>query len=264
MSDPSDLNAIYYGPVCSATWENDVGARPATEDAVRCLYDLAAGRSVLELGIGTGRLALPLYQLGLHVEGIDSSPWMVEGLRQKPGGPEIPVAIGDLTTIRLSTTFGLVFLASMTMFGLSTQDEQVLCFENAAAHLEPGGLFVVEVSSTHGIWAENGRCYLAGATGRFGPGGHDNGSLLLKRFQPEVQETRGCYVTIEHEQLPRLRPGGGRYACPGELDLMARLAGMRQIYRWSGWTRRRFREELPTYVTVYERPNDLAADPSSR
>src|ERR687884_1994139 len=137
----------YFGERVAARYDElDAGAVPSVVDPiVDFLVDAAGGGAALELGIGTGRIALPLARRGVRVHGIDLSEAMVARLRAKPGGAEIPVAIGDFATTRVEGTFSLVYLVYNTIENLTTQDAQVACFENAAAHLEPGGCFLVEV-----------------------------------------------------------------------------------------------------------------------
>jgi SAM-dependent methyltransferase len=208
------------------------------------LVELAGEGAALELGIGTGRIALPLAARGVRVHGIDLSPDMVAQLRAKPGGGEIPVTIGDFSTSRVGETFSLVYLVFNTINNLTTQDEQVACFENAGAHLEPGGCFVVEV-----------------------------GVPKLRRLPPGQSfvpfDVREDYVGIdEYDVLNQglishhLWPEDGgwqrrsipfRYVWPAELDLMARIAGMQLRERWSGWRREPFTAESRRHISVWEK-----------
>jgi len=220
---------------------------PAVIDpTVDFLADLAGDGAALEFGIGTGRVALPLSQRGVPVHGIDLSPAMVEQLQRKPGSEAIGVTVGDFATTRVDGTFRLVYLVFNTIMNLTTQDEQVECFRNAAAHLEPGGRFVIEV-----------------------------GVPDLRRLPPgenaRVFATARSYVGFdEYTDLPAqilyshhwVLGGGGRaevfsapfrYVWPSELDLMARLAGMTLQERCSGWAREPFTGESTTHVSVWER-----------
>jgi SAM-dependent methyltransferase len=262
MTDPttsaqdgtSELNAVYYGREQSRDWDRDLGERSSTAPAVNRLYELSAGRSVLEFGIGTGRLALPLRARGLRVAGIEYSSWMAAELAAKPLGDEIPVVIGDFTSARFEERFGLVYLASFTLFALSTVEEQLACFANAARHLQKDGLFVVELPSTgSGIYV-NGRAPMSSGHGWYERGGTGrNVWLLLRQVDRTARTTRQCYVDLRDGQLPGLRPSDGRYASPDEVDLMARAAGLEPVGRWSGWSGIPFRPEVLTYHAAYRR-----------
>jgi SAM-dependent methyltransferase len=240
------LNAVSYGPEWAARWDDEFGDLPDTQDAVTCLADLAAGRPVLELGVGTGRLALPLVEKGLTVRGVDNSPWMIEQLNAKPRGKEIEAVEGDFATVTVDGEFGLVFISRYALFALTSQDEQVRCFENAAAHLVPGGVFAIEVMSPASSALENGRCWTSGVT-------PDSLTLFVSGANPVTQQMRMCHFTITGDGDVRLRPAASRYAWPAELDLMARIAGMRLRDRWAGWDRAPFTAESRQHVSVYEK-----------
>jgi SAM-dependent methyltransferase len=209
------------------------------------LVDLARDGAALELGIGTGRIALPLRQRGVRVHGIDLSPDMVAQLRAKPGGERIEVVIGDFSTTTVGGTFSVAYLVANTIMNLTTQDAQVACFENVAAHLEPGGCFVVEV--------------LVQGLQRLPPG---------ERFQPfdvspthlgfdEIDVVRQGLIShhywIEEGKVELVSPPF-RYIWPSELDLMARLAGMTLRERWGGWKREPFTSESEKHVSVWQKP----------
>jgi SAM-dependent methyltransferase len=211
---------------------------------VAFLADLATDGAVLELGIGTGRVALPLAERGVPVHGIDLSEAMVARLRAKPGGERIGVTIGDFASAMVEATFRVAYLVANTIMNLTTQDEQVACFQNAAAHLEPGGCFVIEV--------------LVPGLRRLPPG---------ERYQPfdvspthlgfdEYDVARQGVVShlywIDAGTIEVLSPPF-RYVWPSELDLMARLAGMSLRERWSSWTREPFTSESTKHVSVWER-----------
>jgi SAM-dependent methyltransferase len=203
---------------------------PAVVDpAVDLLTELAGHGAALELGIGTGRIALPLAQRGIRVHGIELSSAMLARLRAKPGAELIDVTIGDFATTRVAGTFSLVYLVFNTINNLTTQDEQVACFENAAAHLEAGGTFLVEV----GVPAlqqlppgETFHTFQISET-HVGIDEYDiaNQGLVSHHF-------RAVGGAFEKRSIPF------RYVWPSELDLMARLAGMNLRERWSGWTTR--------------------------
>jgi SAM-dependent methyltransferase len=218
---------------------------PAVVDPiVDFLAGLAGGGAALELGIGTGRIALPLTQRGVRVHGIDLSEAMVARLRAKPGGEDIGVTIGDFATTRVDGTFSVVYLVFNTINNLTTQDKQVACFQNVAAHLEPGGCFVIEV----GVPAlqrlppgETVRAFNVSAT-RLGFDEFDVVSQGLISHHYRVVDGK-----LEVLSMPF------RYVWPSELDLMARLAGMTLRERWGGWKREPFTSESTKHVSVWEK-----------
>ena len=207
-------------------------------DVVGVLVDLARGGAALELAIGTGRLALPLAQRGLPVSGIELSPDMVAQLRRKPGGPEIPVALGDMSTTRVDGRFTLVYLVRNTILNLTTQDAQIACFANAAAHLEPGGCFVVEsvVPNTRPLEVFD----------------LSDTHVGVDEYDADTQRLVSHHFTLRDGCWQRLSVPF-RAVSPAELDLMARMAGMRLRERWGDWTREPFTAESPKHVSVWER-----------
>lgn len=211
---------------------------------VDLLADLCGDGAALELGIGTGRIALPLSDRGVPVHGIDLAPAMVEQLRAKPGAEAIEVTIGDFATTRLDATFRLVYLVFSTIMNLTSQDEQVECFCNAAAHLEPGGHFLVEVGVPDLQRLPPGetvRVFDATAD-HLGFDEFDVRSQRLVSHHHYVFDDR-----VEHHSVPF------RYVWPSELDLMARIAGMRLRNRWSGWAREPFTSESMSHVSVWRK-----------
>ena len=220
-------------------------AREAVEPAVDFLAALAGDGRALELGIGTGRIALPLAGRGVEVHGIDVSQAMVARLREKPGGEEIPVAIGDFATTRVDGAFSLAYLVFNTINNLTTQDEQVACFRNVAAHLEPGGCFVIEVGVPELRRLPPGETMhvFDASEGHWGIDEYDlvNQGLVSHHFSL-------VDGAIERVSMPF------RYVWPSELDLMAELAGMRLRERWSGWKREPFTGESRKHVSVWETP----------
>jgi SAM-dependent methyltransferase len=214
------------------------------EPVVDFLADLAGDGAALELGIGTGRIALPLAHRGVPVHGIDLSEAMVARLRAKPGAERIGVTMGDFATTTVEGTFSLAYLVFNTINNLTTQDEQVACFQNVAAHLEPGGCFVIEVGVP--------------ALQRLPPG------ETVRPF--DVSPTHlgfDEYDVVSQGLISHhysLVDGGlevvampFRYVWPSELDLMARLAGMRLRERWGGWKREPFTSESTKHVSVWEK-----------
>src|SRR5436190_9960074 len=221
---------------------------PAVVDpVVDFLAGLAGDGAALELGIGTGRIALPLAARGVRVHGIDLSEAMVARLRTKPGGEGLSVTIGDFATTRVDGTFALAFVVFNTIMNLTTQDAQVACFENVAAHLEPGGCFVVEVVVPQLQRLPAGQTiypFSFESPTRFGLDEYDVANQgLISHHYAERDGTFG----------PRSIPF--RYVWPSELDLMARLGGMRGRERWSGWRRERFTSDSEKLVGVWEKPS---------
>jgi len=216
----------------------------AVDPVVHFLADLAGGGSALELGIGTGRIALPLSRQGVRVHGIDLSPAMVARLRAKPGADDIDVTIGDFATTRVGRTFRLAYLLFNTIMNLTTQEAQVDCFRNVAEHLGPGGCFVVEVGVPDLRRLPPGetvRAFDVSPT-RLGFDQYDIAAQGLISHHYSVTDGR-----LEVSSVPF------RYVWPSELDLMARLAGMTLRERWSGWTREPFTSDSRSHVSVWEK-----------
>ncbi|MEU9828941.1 class I SAM-dependent DNA methyltransferase [Micromonospora chersina] len=215
--------------------------------AVDTLAELADGGPVCEFGIGTGRLALPLAERGLTVAGVEGSPDMVAGLRAKPGGQRIEVAVGDFADTRVPGEFALVLLAFNTVFALPDQAAQVACFRNAAAHLRPGGRFVIEA------WVPDPAAFRNGRALRPVRVTEDDVLLEAAVLHPAEQRMTTTKVRLTATGV-QLLPANHRYAWPAELDLMAELAGLRREHRWADWSRRPFGDTSSDHVTVYRRP----------
>jgi SAM-dependent methyltransferase len=198
-----------------------------------------AGGGALELAIGTGRIALPLAQRGVRVAGVDLSADMVAQLRKKPGGAEIPVAIGDYSATRVDGTFSLVYIVFNSINNQTTQEGQVATFENAAAHLGAGGCFVVEVGVPN---TEPLTVFDVSDT-----------HVGVDEFDADTQHSVSHHFTLVDGRWERLSMPF-RSVYPAELDLMARLAGMRLRERWSGWQREPFTAESKKHVSVWEKP----------
>jgi hypothetical protein len=209
------------------------------------LAGLAGDRPALELAIGTGRVALPLSERGVPVSGIDLSQAMVDQLRAKPGSERIDVTIGDIATTRVPGECGLVYLVFNTIMNLLTQDEQVACFLNAAAHLGPGGCFVVEVQMPILQRLPPGEVYRTFH--------HDERHLGFDEYDVVTQRTYSHHYNFDGDRYWR-NSVPFRYVWPAELDLMARLAGMTLRERWGGWDRRPFTAESTDHVSVWEMP----------
>ena len=212
---------------------------------VSFLADLARDGAALEFGIGTGRVALPLAQRGVRVHGIDLSEAMVARMRAKPGAEEIGVTVGDFATTTVDATFQLVYLVANTIMNLTTQDEQVGCFANAARHVEPGGCFVIEVL-VPGL-----QRLPPGET--FQPFDVSATHVGVDEYDVATQGVVSHHYWITDGSVEVLSPPF-RYVWPSELDLMARLAGITLRERWDGWTREPFTSASTQHVSVWEKP----------
>jgi SAM-dependent methyltransferase len=215
------------------------------DPVVDFLAELAGGGHALELGIGTGRIALPLARRGVSVHGIELSKAMAARLRAKPGGEAIGVTIGDFATSTVEGTFSLAYLVFNTIGNLTTQEAQVACFQNVAAHLEPGGCFVIEVGIPELRRLPPGetmRVFDASPT-HWGIDEYDVANQGLTSHHFELVDGR-----MELHSLPF------RYVWPAELDLMAQLGGMRLRERWSGWKREPFTSDSRKHISVWEKP----------
>jgi cyclopropane fatty-acyl-phospholipid synthase-like methyltransferase len=215
--------------------------------AVAFLEQLAGGGPALELAIGTGRVALPLAERGVRVDGIDFSPPMVAKLRAKPGGDQIAVTMGNFADVPVSGTYRLIFLVFNTLFNLLTQDEQVRCFENVATHLTDDGSFVVEAFVPTYYTGLRGNQYVDAQALEV-----DRVIFDVGRLDPVKQLYYESHVVLTREGV-RLFPIVCRYAWPSELDLMARIAGLRLKERYGGWNREPFTSTSSMHVSVYGR-----------
>jgi SAM-dependent methyltransferase len=216
----------------------------AVEPVVDFLAGLADGGAALELGIGTGRIALPLSRRGIRVHGIDLSEAMAARLRAKPGSEEIGVTIGDFATATVDGTFSLAYLVFNTINNLTTQEEQVACFQNVAAHLEPGGCFVIEVGIPQLQRLPPGET--------FRPFDVSPTHLGFDEYDVASQGlVSHHYSLVEGAWVATSTPF--RYVWPAELDLMARIAGMTLRERWAGWKHEPYTSESRQHVSVWER-----------
>ncbi len=218
----------------------------SNSEAVDFLAELAAGGRVLELAIGTGRIALPLAATGLEVHGIDASEPMVAKLRDKPGGGALPVTIGDMADVGVDGAFDLVYLVFNTIFNLATQEDQVRCFRNVADHLTDRGMFVIET------YVPDNSGFVDGQGVRTVD--IDEGSTTLEAsiHDPLTQTVDYQYIVLGQDGIRQYRVPM-RYAWPSELDLMARLAGLELRERFSDWDRSPFTAESTSHVSVYAR-----------
>jgi SAM-dependent methyltransferase len=226
-----------------AKWA-DTFAPEVVDPAVNFLADLIGTGAALELGIGTGRLALPLTRRGVRVHGIELSRAMVSQLQAKPGADEIDVTIGDFATTKVDLAFTLAYLVRNTIMNLTTQDDQVECFRNVAAHLEPGGCFVIEV--------------LVPALQRLPPGETIQAFSVTPTHIGFDEIDVATQTNVSHHYWVadgRIETFAApfRYVWPSELDLMARLAGMTLRERWSSWDRAPFTSDSREHISVWEK-----------
>ena len=242
---PRDFDPAEYGTHIADAYD-DVYADLSPDAAVSCLAALAGGGAVLELGIGTGRIALPLAATGLEVEGIDGSPEMVAELRRKPGGERLRVEVGDFTSTRMGRRYALVALPFNTINALPSQEAQVQTFANAAAHLDPAGAFVVE------NWVPDPGAFRRRQAVRLHEVGDRQVLIDVAEIHPAEQRMTTTRLALTGAGV-RLLPANHRYVWPAELDLMARLAGLHLEARWEDWTRRPFTDDSTTYVAVYRK-----------
>jgi SAM-dependent methyltransferase len=240
---------IYFDERIAAGYDEasaDVFDPAVLDPAVDFLADAAAEGAALELGIGTGRIALPLSQRGVPVHGIDLSTAMVEQMRAKPGADDIGVTIGDFATTRVDGTFRLAYLVYNTIMNLTTQDKQVECFRNVAAHLEAGGCFVIEVVVPDLRRLPPGETVRAFAVSPTHLGFEEYTDMTAAQI---------CYshhYWVVGDKL-EIFSAPYRYVWPFELDLMAQIAGMTLRERWSGWTRQSFTSESTSHVSVWQK-----------
>jgi SAM-dependent methyltransferase len=235
----------FYGDRWAEVYDERFGSRDA-DAAVEFLAALAGGGPVLELAVGTGRVALPLMARGIGVEGVDASAEMVQRLRAKPGGDSVPVTIGDMADVPVRGPFTLVYLVFNTLFGLLTQERQAACFRNVARVLGPGGAFVIE-------------CFVPDLT-RFDRGQRvqaldvteDAVTFDLSRHDPVQQRVTAQTVTLDADGI-RMRPLAIRYSWPSELDLMAAQASLQLAERYSSWDRHPFDAASGSHISVYRR-----------
>jgi len=238
----------YFGQKIAAGYD-EASARMfepgAVDPAVDLLAELAGDGRALELAVGTGRLALPLSGRGVPVHGIDMSRAMVAQLRAKPGSEAIDVTIGDFSTTRVDGTFSVAYLVFNTIMNLTTQDAQVACFRNVAAHLEPGGCFVIETGVPDLRRLPPGQNVL--------PFHVSSTSWAFDVYEFATQAMSSNYVDVvdgrgEYRSIPF------RFVWPAELDLMARLAGLTLRERWESWTREPFTDDSHKHVSIWEKP----------
>jgi SAM-dependent methyltransferase len=236
----------YFGERVAARYDDvswsmfDPALLAATADF---LAEMAGDGAALEFAIGTGRIAVPLAERGVRVAGIDNSEAMLNRLREKTA--EIEAIEGDMASTRIDGDFSLVYLVFNTIFNLTTQDGQVACFENAAAHLQPGGRFVIEARVPELQRLPLGQTVL--------PWRADPQGMSYYVYDVVTQRLSGQHYYFHDDGKVEASPTEMRYAWPAELDLMARLAGMRLEHRWAGWDKEPFTALSPSHVSVYEK-----------
>lgn len=234
-----------YGEIWASIYDERWTDVFPVESTIARLKELAGAGPALELAIGTGRIAVPLKEAGVEVHGIDISEAMVAKLRAKPGGDSIPVTMGDFADVGVDGTYPLIFLVFNTLFALTSQEDQIRCFANVAKHLEPGGAFVIECfvpdlarfDRHQRVQAMSVRVESAG--------------LEISRHDPVSQQIDSQFVVVKPDGN-ELYPVHIRYAFPSEIDLMARLAGLRLRSRHAGWDSEPFTSESHAHVSVYE------------
>jgi SAM-dependent methyltransferase len=241
-----------YEPVMSfdeaaAEVYDDVSQRGDEMETVAFLEQLARGGPALELAIGTGRIALPLSAQGIRVNGIDFSSAMVAKLRAKPGGARIAITMGNFADVAVKGTYRLIYLVFNTLFNLLSQDEQVRCFENVADHLTDDGCFVVETFVPAFLHRLRDNQYVDAEAIRV-----NEVRLDVLRHDTAKQMIEESHVSLSSTGI-RLNPVVQRYAWPSELDLMARIAGLRLKQRWASWSREQFKSTSSNCVSVYGR-----------
>ena len=235
--------ASSFGPDVAARYDDQ--PRGDEEAAATFLSALAQGRRALEFAIGTGRIALPLAARDIQVDGIELSPHMVERLRAKPGGDQVNITVGDMSVATTGHQYGLVYLVFNTIFNLLTADDQIRCFENAARHLTADGHFVVETAVPH--------AWIASGTSDYVHAEHvDTKTVVLDvaRYDPVTQLLEENHICLTANGIT-MQPIVCRLITPGEMDLMARIAGMRLVDRFANWQRTAFDARSSAHVSVY-------------
>ena len=234
-----------------ASWDTDVASRYDKHirgdevEASIFLSDYAAGGNALEFAIGTGRIAIPLMKKGVQVDGIESSPQMVERLHAKPTGQEISATIGDMSVASTGRHYKLVYLVYNTIFNLLTAEDQIRCFENAASHLTSDGHFIVETALPH-AWIAAGKSDYVHAE----QVGATDVVFDVARYDPVTQLLEENHVRLSEKGIT-MNPIVGRLITPGEMDLMARIAGLRLVDRFANWKRTVFDANSTLHISVY-------------
>ncbi len=240
----------YFGEGVAERYDEgaaDLSTPEVVGPVVEFLADLAGAGRALEFGIGTGRIGLPLHERGVPVDGIDLSPAMLRQLRAKPGADSIHAVEGDFASAKMDSTYSLVYLVFNTINNLTTQDGQIACFQNASDHLEPGGHFVIEVGVPKL---------------RMLPPGQNLHTFHLSEdrwgideYHFACQEFTSHHFAVRGGELRRMSVPF-RYVFPEELDLMAKMAGMKRVGRWAGWQHEPFTDDSSMHVSVWQKRRD--------
>jgi SAM-dependent methyltransferase len=242
------MGSITWGPDIARVYDETYAAqfdRAVLDPVVEVLADLAQGGPAVEFAVGTGRVALPLAERGLSVHGIELSPHMAERLRAKPGADAVAVTIGDMTTTRVPGSFSLVYLVANTIMNVTTQDEQVAVFANAAAHLEPGGCFVVEVlvpQLQHVPPGDTARVFRL-----------DADHVGIETFDDLAGQIAWSHHWMQVRGRLVRHSAPYRYVWPSELELMGLIAGFRLKDRWASWQREPFTSDSISQIAVFEK-----------
>jgi hypothetical protein len=239
-----DYDAATYGERVAGVYDEITEGRFDVAATVDLLAELVGDGRALELAIGTGRLALPLAGRGVPVDGIDVSVAMIARLQAKPGGDAIQVTMGNFADVGVEARYRLIFLAFNTFFALLSQDEQIRCFTNVAKHLDGHGMFLLEAFVPDLALFDRGQRISALDVGA------DRVRLDVSRHDAVNQRVDASHIVLTGAGV-KLYPVSLRYAWPTELDLMARMAGLRLLHRWAGWHKEAFGSDSGTHVSVY-------------
>jgi SAM-dependent methyltransferase len=240
-------DAATYGDRIASVYDEWYQARMDPGPAVELLAELVGDGRALELGVGTGRIAIPLAERGVRVTGVDASRNMVDRLVAKPGGERVEVVIGDFTDVAVGGSFSLVYIPFTTLFALPSQDDQLRCLRNVANHLDPGGHFVMDAFVPDVARFRNHQDLSVQSIGT------DQVVVDASRHDPVMQRVESSHVVFAEGGM-RLYPVVVRYAWPAELDAMALAAGMRLKWRFADYDRHVFDAASTRHVSVYEKP----------
>ncbi|AYF31747.1 SAM-dependent methyltransferase [Micromonospora tulbaghiae] len=233
-----------FGRLWAATYDGPGNPDPAP--AVDFLAPLADGGPVLELAVGTGRVALPLAARGIAVEGVEASPEMVAHLRAKPGGADMPVTVGDMADVPVAGPYRLVFLVFNTLFNLVSEERQAACFRNVARVLAPGGAFVIETFVPDPAdFDRDEQVQVREVT-------EDSATIRMHRYDRAAQTFVRQTVTFDADGV-HLKPFAMRYAWPEQIDELAERAGLRLTERYADWDRSPFDADSRSHISVYRR-----------
>jgi SAM-dependent methyltransferase len=241
-----DYGPSTYGDRIADRYDEWYGEMFDVESTVTFLASFARGGRALELGIGTGRVALPLIERGIEVHGVEASEKMIEKLRAKPGGDKVQVHLGDFVDPPVEGPFDLVYIPFNTFFALLTQEDQIKCFENIARLLGDEGVFVLDAFVPDMTRFDRNQRF---SVDKVGP---EEILIEATRHDPASQRSSTYHVAMSENGI-RMFPVEIRYAWPSELDLMARLGGMRLQERWGSYKREQFSSDSQSHVSVYER-----------